>query len=558
MGMIPQRIRPRACGWYRPKSALAWPKMTSTENAGMQGYNPSNGKGLSLLGALRRRWPIIVITMLICGGAAAALALATNKNYESTATLVFRQTIAPQLNSIGLIPNTVAADNLAEDNRERVASKAVAVDASEALAARGVDMSPADIQDDVTVVGDKQSDVVKLTASADDAQRAALLANVYAASAKRLAANEDQELARMALGSLRRQFEALPTNVQNHVSGPGAQLRNNMQKMQVIADVGNGSPQIVQPGYVPTDKSGSPVTTILLGLLLGAVLGSGLALLRDQSDRRLHGAEEAAVAFDAPVLTTVPRHRALKRNVPFADLPPEVAEAFRMLQMNLRFAWDEPISSLVLTSSRAGEGKTTVAWNLSYAALSAGMSVALVEADMRRPTLADRHGLQPGPGVTEVVEGRASLEDALQPLTNLRVDRHGRQLDVLVAGQLPPDPWAVLQSDAMGWILKTLKRDHDLVVVDTPPLPHVADAISLLGQVDGVVVAASANSTRGDDARRLREQLQGLDARVLGVVVNRGSAIGGYGYVPSIRSSASPAEHRPFTVDDPTDVNLRS
>ena len=224
----------------------------------MQGYNSSNGKGLSLLGALRRRWPIIVITMVIAGGAAAAFAFATNKDYESTATLVFRQTIAPQLNSIGLIPNTVAADNLAEDNRERVASKAVAVDASEALAARGVDMSPADVQDDVTVVGDKTSDVVKVTASADDAQRAALLANVYAESAKRLASDEDRELARMALASLRRQFDALPTNVQNHVSGPGAQLRNNMQKMQVIADVGNGSPQIVQPGYVPVRQERQP------------------------------------------------------------------------------------------------------------------------------------------------------------------------------------------------------------------------------------------------------------------------------------------------------------
>ncbi len=132
---------------------------------------------------------------------------------------------------------------------------------------------------------------------------------------------------------------------------------------------------------------------------------------------------------------------------------------------------------------------------------------------MRRPTLAERYGLQPGPGVTEVVEQRTDLHAALQPLTNVRGDRYGRQLNVLVAGQLPPDPWAILQSEAMGWILDTLKRDHDLVVVDTPPLPHVADAISLLRHVDGVIVAASANSTRGDDARRLREQLQGLDAR---------------------------------------------
>ena len=82
----------------------------------------------------------------------------------------------------------------------------------------------------------------------------------------------------------------------------------------------------------------------------------------------------------------------------------------------------------------------------------------------------------------------------------------------------------------MGRLLDVLKQHHDLVVVDTPPIPHVADAISLLRHVDGVIVAASVNSTKGPDARRLRDQLQGLDARVLGVVANGGTAIRGYGY----------------------------
>jgi Mrp family chromosome partitioning ATPase len=141
----------------------------------------------------------------------------------------------------------------------------------------------------------------------------------------------------------------------------------------------------------------------------------------------------------------------------------------------------------------------------------------------------------------------------------VRGDRHGRQLDVLVAGQLPPDPWAILQSENMGWILDTLKRDHDLVVVDTPPLPHVADAISLMRHVDGVIVTASVNSTRGDDARRLREQLQGLDARVLGVVVNGGSAATGYGYVPSVKhGSPSSADTQPISaVSPPPDTEIR-
>jgi Mrp family chromosome partitioning ATPase len=92
----------------------------------------------------------------------------------------------------------------------------------------------------------------------------------------------------------------------------------------------------------------------------------------------------------------------------------------------------------------------------------------------------------------------------------------------------------------MGWILETLKEDHDLVVVDTAPIPHVADGISLLRHVDGVIIASSANSTRGEDANRLRGQLQGLDARILGVVVNGGSALGGYGYVPGAGAAAPP------------------
>ena len=192
-----------------------------------------------------------------------------------------------------------------------------------------MDLSADDIESDVGVVGSKTSDVVTVTASASSAERAALLANTYAETARRLAIDDERAEARLALGSLKSQFDKLPVKVQQHVSGPGAQLRHNIQKMQVIADIGNGSPQIIQPGYVPSSKAGNPLQTVILGLLFGVVLGVGLALLREQGDRRLHGVEEASVAFDAPVLSTVPRHRALKRHVPFADLPPEVAEAFR-------------------------------------------------------------------------------------------------------------------------------------------------------------------------------------------------------------------------------------
>jgi polysaccharide biosynthesis transport protein len=539
-----------------PKNCASLAKVSNSGKDSTYGLEPATTEGVSLLRTLRRRWLIIVITTLLVGAAAAAFAYGNRKDYESTAKLVFRQTIGTELNSLGLIPQSADADNLAQNDVQLVDSRRVAVASIPELRNRGIDLSADDVENDVTVSSEKTDDVVSVTAKADSAEHAGGLAQVYATTAQRVALDDQKELAGRALANLREQFAELPREKQLSHLGTGNWLRGQIAKMRLIQAVGNGSPQIIQPGYVPTGKAGNPIQTVILGVLFGLMLGVALALLREQGDRRLHGAEEASVAFDAPVLTTVPRHRALKRHVPFADLPPEVAEAFRMLQMKLRYGRDEPVRSVLITSSRTEEGKTTVAWNLACAGVSAGLDVALVETDMRRPTLAERYDLQPGPGVTEVVEGRTELSDALQQVSNVRGTRHGHQLDVLVAGQLPPDPWAVLQSDGMAWILETLKQNHGLVVVDTAPIPHVADAISLLGHMDGVIIAASANATRRQDARRLTEQLRGFEAHILGVVVNGGSAVSGYGYVPSRPIAPSPdgPPVTPAGMQDPADT----
>jgi polysaccharide biosynthesis transport protein len=99
---------------------------------------------------------------------------------------------------------------------------------------------------------------------------------------------------------------------------------------------------------------------------------------------------------------------------------------------------------------------------------------------------------------------------------------------VLVAGSPASSPWALIQSSVMARVLDVLARDHDLVVIDTPPIPHVSDAISLLPHVDGTLITVAVGSTRTTDASRLRDQLLGLDANVLGIVANGGSAMSGY------------------------------
>ena len=179
---------------------------------------------------------------------------------------------------------------------------------------------------------------------------------------------DQRALTLAALRSVDRQLRELPRRQRG--GDAATDLREKRDTLQTLADAGVGSPQIIQPGYPPENKSGSPLETILLGALFGLILGVGLALLRDQMDRRLHHAAEVSTAFDAPVLTTVPRNRKLKRNVPFGRLPADVAESFRMLQMNLRFGPEPPVRSVLVTSARTGEGKTTVAWNLACAAAS--------------------------------------------------------------------------------------------------------------------------------------------------------------------------------------------
>jgi capsular exopolysaccharide synthesis family protein len=496
------------------------------------GVEPAEREGASLLSTLRRRAHIIVLTALLVGGVAAAVALTRGSSYESTAKLLFRQTIGPEINATGLLPSTPDADNLSANNVVVVGSRSVAELTSRRL---GGDLSTDDVQRDVVVSAEKNEDVVNVVASSDSPRQAARLASAYADSALEFSDTLQRRRARAVADNLKLQLGQL--GVEARIGREGDRLRTALEKVRVLAEAGSGTPQIVQRGFVPSAKAGTPVQTIVLGALFGLVLGIGLALLREQADRRLHRADEVSAAFDAPVLTTVPRSRALKRHVPFPDLPPEVAEAYRMLQANLRYGRAEPVRSLLVTSSRSQEGKTTTAWYLSAAAASAGLSVALVEADLRRPSLASRFGLRPDGGLTEVLRGELSVAEALQfvspypEFASYTGYRPG--VEVLVAGTAPHDPWALMQSQALGELLDLLEERHDIVVVDTPPLPHVADAISLLSHVDGVILTASVNSTRGPEARRLRDQLQELGARVIGVVANGGSAESGYGYAPT-------------------------
>jgi capsular exopolysaccharide synthesis family protein len=495
--------------------------MAGSESYSGYGADPGASDHVSLLSVLRRRALIIVVVALLTGGAAAAFAISRGETYESTSKLLFAQTIGPELQALGLIPGTPDADNLAQSNKQVAGSRQVAAETARRLTAAGWKRSVDEVADNVTIDAARDTDVVEMRASAESAGRAAQLATTYAEVAEQRAVDVQRAQAQRALENVDGQLATAPEGAST------GQLREQAARLRTLAEVGTGSPRIIQRGPVPSSATGNPVQTIVLGALFGLLLGVGLALVREQSDRKLRRTEQVTAAFAAPVLTTVPRSRALKRHKPFADLPPQIAEAFRMLQMNLRFAREEPVRRVLVTSARTGDGKTTVSWNLAAAAASGGMSVALVEADLRRPSLADRYGLDQGPGLTDVLQGDFSVADVIQR-TEAQGLGYPPGLHVVVAGSPAPNPWALMQSSVMGRLLSVLERDHDLVVIDTPPIPHVSDAISLLRHVDGVLITVSVGSTRSQDASRLRDQLEGLEATVIGVVANGGSAMSGY------------------------------
>ena len=239
-------------------------------------------------------------------------------------------------------------------------------------------------------------------------------------------------------------------------------------------------------------------------------------------------------------------------------LPASEAEAFHLIRAHLRyFNVDRELRTLLVASAAPGDGKTTVARHLASAAARMGSRVLLLEADLRRPTLAQQLDVQSGPGLSDVLIGAESLSEATQmiDLDSPRVEGSGgrgsggsgsggRTLDVLVAGAaLPPNPGELVESHAMETLLERAKATYDLVVIDTPPLTAVSDAFPLLRKVDGVIIVGRVGRNRRDVAQRLHETLTGAGAPLLGVVANgfKSGRRGGYGYGYSYDYAASGA-----------------
>ncbi|WP_027464901.1 polysaccharide biosynthesis tyrosine autokinase [Curtobacterium sp. UNCCL17] len=285
----------------------------------------------------------------------------------------------------------------------------------------------------------------------------------------------------------------------------------------------------IAPATVPSAPSAPRIPLMLaIGLAVGLVTGVGIAVLRTNLDTRVRTAEQIEAVARRPYLGGIfVDPDAQKRPlIVHADPRSPRSEAFRRLRTSLQFVGlGDAGRSFVVTSSGPGEGKSYVAANLAIALAETGASVVLVDADLRRPRVADYLGIEGNAGLTDLLIGRAEIADVLQPW--------GEQaLSVLPSGRIPPNPSEMLGSAAMRATVEHLERNFDYVVIDAPPVLLVADA-TVLSAVAGILFVAAAGKVRKADVVAALRALDAVKAVTFGVVGQmlpmRGAGGGSYG-----------------------------
>lgn len=279
--------------------------------------------------------------------------------------------------------------------------------------------------------------------------------------------------------------------------------------------------EVVDAASLPTTPSvSSPLVNLVAGLVVGLAIGLGLTVLRELMDDTVTEPTDVARIADAPVLGTIPKDLSSSGQPAGVGLVGSSAwaEGFRVLRTNLQYAdLDEPVDGtgrvLVITGPRKGDGATTVASNLAASLAATQQRVALVECDLRYPSLAERLGLDPAVGLTTVLGGKVTANEALQPAGD-------SGLVLLPAGPLPPNPSDLLASPAMEGLLASLRREYDVVILDAPPVLPVADAAGLAAQADGALLVTRQGKTKEPELGESADRLAAVGARLLGVVVN--------------------------------------
>jgi tyrosine-protein kinase Etk/Wzc len=310
---------------------------------------------------------------------------------------------------------------------------------------------------------------------------------------------------------------------------------------------------VIERASVPsTPISPNIKTNIIIGILSGILIGFIMAFVTESLDTSIGRVDDIEEMLKVPVLGIIPsttmekgkKHAKAKKGEQLIDgasiqsrlitlfKPSSIAaEAYKSLRTNLDLTGLKKTgNSIVVTSAAPREGKTQTLCNLAIAMAQAGQRVVLIGSDFRKPMVYKLFGLQRSPGLTEVLIGNVSWKEALNTLTDMLIGgfeyerllraRGIENIHILTCGERTPNPSELLNLDEMNNLIQELKQNFDVVLLDCPPTLPVADAAILGARVDGVILVYKAGKTSRYALLRTKNQLEQLNVKILGVVIN--------------------------------------
>jgi polysaccharide biosynthesis transport protein len=318
-----------------------------------------------------------------------------------------------------------------------------------------------------------------------------------------------------AFGPLERKQSELLRDVDLH-KGTVSLLIKSVEELRLRSKMTHDPVLVIAPAAEAYQIAPKKVNNLVYASIIGIMLGLCFALLQEFMDDRINSPEDARRIVGTPALGYVPMiENEDSRLLNGSRGGGSVLESYRVLRSNVRFAAiDTQIRSILVTSTVPGEGKSVTAYNLAVSMALDGRSVILVDTDLRRPTMHEKAKLSQQPGLTNVLVGHTSFEDALKETTI-------PGMRVLTAGPLPPNPAELLNSQAMRQLLQTLKESADVVIFDSPPCLATADAQVLAAETDGVLYVVQFGEAKKSAVKHAIEMLRQARARVLGVVFNK-------------------------------------
>jgi len=461
---------------------------------------------------LRRRKFVVLAALIGVPILAFIFTAAKEKEYQATATLLFREEPAV----LGEAQQVVDPTREAETTAEIVALPVIAENAEKEF-----DLPAGSVSGTVSVEPSPTANTAAVTSTSGDPELSAEAANAYATAYIRFRRKQDR-------GQLQEPIELAEETIAElgpeEVGGAQEQaLKKQLDQLRLNQALQTGGAELVQEASAPTEPSGpSKTKNVALGLVLGALLGFGLAALLERIDRRVRSSEEMEDLYGLPLIGRIPRSRMLSTTTSRSlGSQTQEGEAFRVLRANLRyFARDQARRTILIVSAEEGDGKSTISLGLASTMTEMGDSVVLVEADLRKGSSMKTVSGDAPKGLSDVLVD----EDLDRVLLSVSVESPGdgadRLLTILPSGPTPPNPPELLEAPRMAETLAELRERFEFVIIDSPALGAVSDALALVPDVSEIVIVGGLGKTTRDAARDLMQQLAFLEREPVGVIVN--------------------------------------